>query len=65
MLKREEREAKQTAKERARSNNHMQRSAASDPLIVTSIQHAAPADVERYAASNDFGAFYAKNICSY
>jgi hypothetical protein len=51
MLKREEREANQTAKGRARSNNHMQRSAASKSHIVTSMQHAAPADVERWDAS--------------
>ena len=40
-------EANQTAKERARSNNHMQRSAGSEFLNVASVPLPAPADVER------------------
>jgi hypothetical protein len=31
------------------SNNHMQRSAAGQSHMLTSMQHAAPADMERYA----------------
>ena len=40
-------EANQTAKERARSNNHMQRSVGSEFLNVASVPLPAPADVKR------------------